>query len=366
MSSNCRITIDGKTVQAKRGEKVLDAALRGGVELPYDCRAGHCGTCVVKLTSGQVKGGAASEAGCIHACQSRVIGDIALEAREQAKVKTVRGVVASIRNLSAEVVQLEIRLAQALPYFAGQYAQLRFAGFPQRPFSLTHPLRGQSDGRSIWFHVRRMKGGVVTRELGRRIMPGHRTMVTGPYGSAYFRPNLENRMILVATGTGFAPIWSIIASALHENPNRMIMLIVGGSTLDALYMGPALGRLKQFPNVRILPCCSAPHTPYKAIRPGRPTDYLPRLYSSDVVYTCGVPAMVDDIRAIAAKAGAACYADPFVETKDEKMGEQTTLAKALAWLPLPNAVAARRKMDRLALPSRNSMKPQRPIARAAI
>jgi 3-phenylpropionate/trans-cinnamate dioxygenase ferredoxin reductase subunit len=365
MSSSCKITIDGKSIQAKRGEKVLDAALRNGVSLPYDCRAGHCGTCVVKLTAGQVQGGAGSERGCIHACQSRVIGDIAIEMREQPNLKTVRGVVASLRNLSAEVVQLEIRVAQALPYLAGQYAQLRFAGFPSRPFSLTHPLRGQSNGRSIWFHIRRMKEGVVTREFGRRILPGHRLTVTGPYGSAYFRPNLANRMILVATGTGFAPIWSIIASALHENPNRMIMLIVGGSSLDALYMGPALGRLKQFPNVRILPVCSAPQTSYKAIRPGRPTDYLPRLYPSDVVYTCGVPAMVDDIKKIAAKAGAVCYADPFVlsETDDE---EESPLAKALGWLPLPS-FAARRKPERLALPSRKSLGRQPySLARAAI
>jgi 3-phenylpropionate/trans-cinnamate dioxygenase ferredoxin reductase subunit len=195
-------------------------------------------------------------------------------------------------------------------------------------------------------------------------MPGHRLTVTGPYGSAYFRPNLDNRMILIATGTGFAPIWSIIASALHENPNRMIMLIVGGSSLDALYMGPALGRLKQFPNVRILPVCSAPQTSYKAIRPGRPTDYLPRLYPSDVVYTCGVPAMVEDIKKIAAKSGAVCYADPFVLSNDEE--EESTLTKALGWLPLPS-FAARRKPERLALPSRKiAGRPQYSLARAAI
>jgi NAD(P)H-flavin reductase/ferredoxin len=366
MPSSCRITIDGKTVHAKRGEKVLDAALRGGVELPYDCRAGHCGTCVVKLTAGQVQGGAGAEPGCIHACQSRIMSDIALEMREKLNMRTVRGVVGSIRNLSAEVVELEIRVDQALPYLSGQYAQLRFAGYPSRPYSLTHPLRGQHNGRSLWFHIRRVQGGRVSNALGRRIMPGHRLTVTGPYGSAYFRPNLENRMILVSTGTGFAPIWSIIASALHENPNRLIMLIVGGSNLDALYMGPALGRLKKFPNVRILPVCSAKNIPYKAIRPGRPTEYMPRLYSSDVVYTCGVPAMVDDIKAIAAKAGAVCYADPFVQSNDNDQ-EESTLAKALAWLPLPSNVAARRKPARLALPSRNTpVRQQYSVARAAI
>lgn len=367
MAASCNITIDGKTIQAKRGEKVLDAALRGGVEIPYDCRAGHCGTCVVKLKNGDVQGGAGSEPGSIHACQGRIMSDISLELGEKLVSKTVRGVVGSIKNLSAEVVQLEIRTAQAVPYLAGQYASLRFAGFPSRSYSLTHPLRGQPNGRSLWFHVRRQKGGRVSPQLGRRIVPGYRLTVTGPLGSAYFRTNQDNRMILISTGTGFAPIWSIIASALHENPNRMIMLIVGGSNLDALYMGPALGRLKKFPNVRILPVCSAKQIPYKAIRSGRPTDFIPRLYPSDVIYTCGVPAMVDDIRKIAAQAGAVCYADPFVASNDEYENENDSrLAKALAWLPLPNATAARRKLARLALPPGDKLISREPVARAAI
>ncbi|MBX2804383.1 MAG: 2Fe-2S iron-sulfur cluster binding domain-containing protein [Hyphomicrobiales bacterium] len=365
MASSCKITIDGKVIRAKQGEKLLDAALRGGAQVPYDCRAGHCGTCIVKLNDGQVQGGQSSQPGCVHACQSRLVGDVSIEVQDMPSMRTVRGVVGSVRNLSAEVVQLEVRTEKAFPYLAGQYAQLKFNGYPQRPFSLTHPLRGQSDGRSIWFHIRRMKGGKVTPELGRRLRPGSKLSVIGPYGSAYFRPNENSRMILVATGTGFAPIWSIIAAALHENPNRKIMLIVGGSNLDALYMGPALGRLKQFPNVRILPVCSAPQTPFKSIRKGRPTDFVPRLYPSDVVYTCGVPAMVEDIKQICDRAGAVCYADPFVTNNHDE--EETKVSKAFAWLPLPNAMAARRKLERLALPSPEArVRPRYSPARAAM
>ena len=64
--------------------------------------------------------------------------------------------------------------------------------------------------------------------------------LTGPYGSAHFRPNLEGRLILVATNTGFAPIWSIAVAALRENPDRKMMIIAGGRTIESLYMGPAL------------------------------------------------------------------------------------------------------------------------------
>lgn len=346
MATSHKITINGKTIYGRSGELLLDAALKGGVEMPYDCRAGHCGTCCVKLTGGQVKGGESTQPGMIHACQSRIISDIAVETSETPSVKSVRGYVKSLRNLSPEVLEVEIRTDQALPYLPGQYAQLRFKGYPSRPYSLTHPLRGRHDGQSLWFHIRRVKDGWISRALGHEIPIGHRLTVTGPYGSAYFRPNLENRMILISTATGFAPIWSILATALHENPNRMIMLIVGGSTLDSLYMGPALGRLKRFPNVRIMPCCSGPQTHYKAIRKGRPTDYMPRLYASDVVYACGMPAMVDNVRSIAARAGAACYADPFVQATQDK--DQSTIKRAFSWLPLSNSSTARRKLARIA------------------
>lgn len=364
MAPSHKITINDKTIYGQRGEILLDAALKAGVSMPYDCRSGHCGTCCVKLTGGHVDGGQGAEPGMIHACQSRIISDVAVESSEQPGVKTVRGVVKSLRNLSPEVLEVEIRTDHAMPYLSGQYAQLRFKGFPSRPYSLTHPLRGAHDGNSLWFHIRRQKGGYVSVSLGTRINIGHRLTVTGPYGSAYFRPGLENRMILISTATGFAPIWSIIASALHENPNRMIMLIVGGSTLDSLYMGPALGRLSRFPNVRILPVCSAPNTPYKAIRTGRPTDYMPRLYASDVVYVCGIPAMVDSVKDIAARAGAVCYADPFVQSAQEKPSANP-ITRALSWLPTPEAFATRRRLARIGGPrDAYALPDRRPRSRA--
>jgi 3-phenylpropionate/trans-cinnamate dioxygenase ferredoxin reductase subunit len=71
-----------------------------------------------------------------------------------------------------------------------------------------------------------MEDGRVSTSLGKRITPGHRVKLTGPYGSAHFRPNLDSRLILVATNTGFAPIWSIAVAALRENPERKIKLLL--------------------------------------------------------------------------------------------------------------------------------------------
>src|SRR5262245_19618802 len=325
------ITIDGDSFVARRGELLLDAARSNGIDLPFDCRAGHCGTCCVRLVSGAMRGGEGSEPGIVHACQCRIAGDAVIERAKPSGVRTVEGVLSSLRPLSFEVMEVGIRTERALPYHAGQYAQLRFNGYPSRPFSITHPLSGEPNNRLMFFHVRRMPDGRVTSALGNRIRPGHRLKLTGPYGSAHFRPNLGGRLILVATNTGFAPIWSIAVAALREIPERRMMIIVGSRSIESLYMGQALVQLARFPNVLVVPVCSTPQTVTDAVKPGRPTDYLPHLLASDVLYACGAPGMVEAVKSIATHFGAVCYADPFLPTTDEKV-EESVLTRAIGWL----------------------------------
>jgi NAD(P)H-flavin reductase/ferredoxin len=339
MSRTHQITVNGSTFPARRGELLLDAALSNGIDLPYDCRSGHCGTCCVRLVSGEVQGGEGSEPGIVHACQCRIAGDVVVEKDQPSAVRTVEGVLSSLLPLSPDVMEVGITTHSALPFHAGQYAQLRFRGYPSRPFSMTHPLRGTPNSRSVWFHVRRMEGGRVTPSLGKRIKPGHRVKLTGPYGAAHFRPNLGGRMILVATNTGFAPIWSIAVAALRENPSRRMMIIAGGRTIESLYMAPALVKLASFPNVLVAPICSTPQNATKAVMLGRPTDFLPRLLPTDTLYACGAPAMVEAIKSIAAQVGAACYADPFIPTTSDEGG---LLTRAAQWLAVPSGRQTRR------------------------
>ena len=348
-----QVTINGSSFQARRGELLLDAALSNGIDMPHDCRAGHCGTCCVRLVSGEVRGGEGSEPGIVHACQCRIVGDAVIEMGQPSGVRTVEGVLSSLRPLSKEVMEVGIKMDRALPHHAGQYAQVRFNGYPSRPFSITHPLRGDPNGCSVWFHVRRMNDGRVTSSLGRRIKSGHRVQVTGPYGSAHFRPNQDCRLILVATNTGFAPIWSIAVAALRENPQRRIMIIAGGRTIESLYMGSALVSLASFANVLVVPVCSTPQTVSQGVKPGRPTDYLPRLLPTDLLYACGAPGMVDSVKSIAGRIGVACYADPFLSTTDDTV-EKGVLTRAKRWL----TVSPGRQTDRLALDhSRNQLEP---------
>ncbi|HVJ79362.1 MAG TPA: 2Fe-2S iron-sulfur cluster-binding protein [Hyphomicrobium sp.] len=322
MARSHRITINGKSFLALRGELLLDAALSNGIDLPFDCRAGHCGTCLVRLLSGKVQGGEGAEAGIVHACQGRIVGDTVIERGLPIGIRTIEGTLSTLRRLSSEVMEIGIRTPRPLLHHPGQYTQVRFSGYPSRPYSITHPLGGRANDHTIWFHVRRIEDGRITSLLGKRIKAGHRVTLTGPYGSAHFRPEFGGRLVLVATNTGFAPIWSIAVAALRENSLRRMMIIAGGRTIESLYMSAALTRLAQFPNVLVVPVCSSLQVPTNTVLPGRPTEYLPRLLPTDVLYACGAPGMVDTVKSIATHVGAVCYADPFLpaaaDTNEER------------------------------------------------
>ena len=158
--------------------------------------------------------------------------------------------------------------------------------------------------------------------------------LAGPFGSAFFRPGHHGRTVLVASGTGFAPIWSIAVAAIMEQPRRELMLVVAARKLQSFYMHAALCRLALFPNVKIIPVVSEPQNVSQALRSGRPTDHLPALSPDDVVYTAGAPAVTETVARVARAAGSVCYADPFVASlgASEDVG---LIGRVAGWFDAP-------------------------------
>ena len=146
-------------------------------------------------------------------------------------------------------------------------------------------------------------------------------------------PKHRGRVVIVASGTGFAPMWSVATAAIKAAPQRELIFIVTSRTLQSFYMHAALCRLARFPRVSIIPIVSEPQTAStaSAIRSGRPTEYMPELTPNDVVYTAGAPAMVEAIAKLAKAGGARCYTDPF--SANHGGGEEVGLLTRLTgWL----------------------------------
>jgi 3-phenylpropionate/trans-cinnamate dioxygenase ferredoxin reductase subunit len=319
MGRICNVQIGGETFAANQGDLLLDAALMNGIELPHDCRSGYCGTCHVRVLAGHAFGGATSQADVIHACQARVISDMQIAVDSASPVTEVSGCVSDLVAVAPDVIEVCVKPAEDLPYIPGQYLSVQFRGFPARCYSPTAPLDWPCDPDAIRFQVRQFPDGRVSSAL------------TGPFGSAYFRPRNASRLVLISSGTGFAPIWAIAEAAIREWPEREMVLIAGARSLESLYMIPALCRLAPFPRVTIIPVVAQHHGVTRAVRSGRPPDYLPALVADDVVYAGGAPAMVEAVTAIARAAGARCYVDPFEPASNNQEGANF-LSRAAQWL----------------------------------
>jgi NAD(P)H-flavin reductase/ferredoxin len=330
MQKVCKVSVNGEEFSANCGDLLLDAALSNGVDIPHDCRSGYCGTCRVNVASGRAFGGSDGGSDVIHACQARVISDLKVEIEDVPETLTEGGRIVELVRLASDVAEVAIAMPQPVEYLPGQHYKVQFRGFPARCFSPTFPLEGPFDATILRFQVRLVPNGRVSSALGRDIRVGHRVKLVGPLGAAYLRTGHRGRIVLVASGTGFAPMWSIAGAAIGERRDCEMAFVVGARTLGSLYMLGALCQLARYPRVAIIPVVSEAQTMSPAVRTGRPTDFVPRLSPSDVVYTAGAPAMVESVARLAKAAGARCYMDPFVP-QGREAEERSLQARVAAW-----------------------------------
>lgn len=316
MSKLCRIAIGEDTFVAKPGERILDAALTGGVDLPHECRSGQCGTCLVRVLDGHVIGGDSGVAGSVHACQAVVLSDLCL-ARDPVPPPTYhQGRVVSLARMSRDVSEVTIATQTPFDWLPGQYAKFAFEGFPARDYSPTVSLDGYDRPGTLRLHVKHVDGGQVSSAIGEEIRVGHSVLIDGPYGAAYARSGNHQRLLLYSGGTGFAPIWSIADAVLRSGDPRPILIVVAARSIHSLYMAQALERMAHCPNVTVIPVVEEPHDLGAHVRTGVSSDFAPTISPGDIVHAAGPPQMVEALQIYARAAGAAFYADPFTPARE--------------------------------------------------
>jgi NAD(P)H-flavin reductase/ferredoxin len=310
MSVGARVNlkVNGSTIQATMNQTLINAGLMAGIVIPHDCSSGQCETCRVHVISGSIGAEGTADGDTVLACKAILLGDAEIAYEAIPTVVKRSGEVVSIKTLAGVIVEVRIRLNARLTYLPGQYVKVKFAGFPERPYSLSLPLDASADEDELTFHIRCFPGGLVSSALGRKIRPGGKAAIRGPYGHAYLR-QATGRLILVAGGAGFAPIWSIALASRLSAPNRPISLVIGVGDVANLYMRPALQWLAAHGVSDIVLCADTGDAP--GVRWGRPTAFLPAFRPDDMVYAAGAPEMVAAIKVLCREAGVTCYADPF-------------------------------------------------------
>jgi 3-phenylpropionate/trans-cinnamate dioxygenase ferredoxin reductase subunit len=321
------VTIDDQVFFASRGDILLNAALTSGVDLPYDCRSGHCGACRVRVVDGLAIGGECREPGAARACQSRIMSDLRIEIEGLPKIQTVAGQVSAIKQRAPDVVEINIEPVQPITYLPGQYLRVRFRGYPTRCYNPTASMDNFAEQKFLHFQVRRMRRGRVSAALGRDIREGHRVTIEGPFGLAFLRPASVSRLVLIASGTGFAPIWSIAVAAVREHQRRPIVMVVGARNIESMYMIDALCTLARYPNVTIIPVVGTPQNLSTMIRIGSIADHIPQLSREDTIHVCGPPRLVETVSEMAAAADARCLGIAFTP----QHARENALSRALDW-----------------------------------
>lgn len=312
----CSLVVNGRRFRAMEGDTLVDAALSARILIPQDCCTGQCETCRVRIYAGEVDDHGTRLNDTVLACQATVTGEAVIEFDEVPAVVNRAGTVTSIRAIAPDILEVVIALLKPLTYLAGQYVKLAFAGYPSRDYSPTLRLDGSAELNELVFQIRREPDGIVSSQLGDRILERHRVRVRGPFGHAFHRRD-QGRLVLVSTGTGFAPIWAIARAARFKEPDRELVLIAGARHAANLYMREPVEWLLGTGVQRAILTASQTGAGGE-VRAGRPTQHLPRLTSGDMVFAAGAPEMVASVEFLAEAAGSTCYGDPYYHADEAR------------------------------------------------
>ena len=235
-----RIEPHGRTLSVPAAEPILQAALAAGLNLPHSCKSGHCGSCRARLVEGEIDypGGAPlgltpeeARAGQILLCQARPRSDLRVEARliasvTDVEIKTLPCRIARLTPLAPDVLQVMLRLpsVEQLPFHPGQYLDVLLPGGRRRSFSIACPPH---DAELLELHVRRVTGGGFTERLfGGGVAVGSLLRIEGPIGQFRYREG-DGPVIMIAGGTGFAPLKSMLRHMLETGTRREVHLYWG-------------------------------------------------------------------------------------------------------------------------------------------
>lgn len=321
-------------VSARPGETLLDAGLRAGLSLPYDCRNGGCGVCECSVLNGKVDHGAFQPAvltaakraaGKALMCVATPLEDVeidvpveSLQAKDAAEPKVRVARVERMQHLAEDVMQVFLQLTsgERLGFAAGQYINILLDDGQKRAFSFAS---APHDNALIELHVRLVPGGRFTTWVFESMKVGDEIRFEGPVGR--FTLHAGQRPILfIAGATGFAPIKSIVEDAFHRGVNRPMWLYWGVRRKADLYQLSLAERwAHEHPHFRFIPVLSDAQP--EDVWTGR-TGFVHEAMLTDFpdlrgheVYVCGSVVMVETAVPAMLAQGLdenACFSDAFL------------------------------------------------------
>ena len=313
MTFQITVQPSGRSFVANADETLLTAGIRQGIGLPYGCKDGACGSCKCKKLSGQVTHSAYQPkalsddelaAGYVLTCCASASSDVVLESRQVTDesaypIKKLPVRVSALERASADVmvVTLQLPANDTFKYHAGQYVEFLLRDGSRRSYSMASAPHLQADKPMMELHIRHMPGGKFTDHVFGGMKEKEILRIEGPYGSFFLREDSDKPIVLLASGTGFAPIKAILQHMQHQGITRPVTLYWGGRRPADLYQSAWLqAQCAAMPNLRYVPVVSdaQPEDQWT----GR-TGFVHQAVLQDTpdlsghqVYACGAPVVV--------------------------------------------------------------------------
>jgi CDP-4-dehydro-6-deoxyglucose reductase, E3 len=342
MSFKVTIQPAGKAFDVQRDETILAASMRANIGLPYGCRDGACGSCKSKLLEGRVIHGAhqlkalsvaEEDAGFILPCCASAQTDCVVEARSvvgagENPLQRMPARLMSVNKPAPDVAVLKLQLPATMPmkYRAGQYVEFILRDGARRSYSMANAPHLLGEPPQIELHVRHMPGGKFTDHVFGAMKDKEIFRIEGPLGTFFLREESQKPIVLLASGTGMAPIKALVEHMQHKGIRRPAVLYWGCRTKRDLYLHDwAQQAANDWPTLRYVPVLSeASEGDAWRGRVGLVHEAvmhdLPDL-SGHEVYACGAPIMVDSAkRDFSARCGLpedSFYADSFTSERDK-------------------------------------------------
>ena len=319
MTHTITVQPSGRSFEAEPHESMLAAGIRQGIGLPYGCKEGACGSCKCRKISGTVRHGphqekalsAQEEAdGYVLTCVGVAQTDVVLESRQVTHagafpIKKMPARVALLEKLSHDVMRVRLQLPanDLIQYHPGQYVEFLLKDGVRRSYSMAnapHTLI-ENGAPLIDLHIRHMPGGIFTDHVFGAMKEKEILRIEGPYGSFHLRDDSPKPMILLAAGTGFAPIKAIIEHMQFMGITRDAVLYWGGRRPQDLYLDSWIrDRLAEMPHLKYVPVVSdaLPEDGWTGrtgfVHLAVLQDFAD--LSSHQVYACGSPIVVESAR----------------------------------------------------------------------
>ena len=308
----------GRSFTVEGDETLLSAGIRQGVNMPYGCKDGACGSCKCKKISGEVQLGtyqtkALSDEeraqGLVLTCCATALSDVVLESKQVTSadafpMKKMPVRIASMEKVSSDVMRIFVQLpaTEVMQYHAGQYVEFLLRDGSRRAYSMANaPHTLAADAPKVELHIRHMPGGKFTDHVFGAMKEKDIQRVEGPQGSFYLREDNDAPIVLLASGTGFAPIKALMEHMQHKGITRPTRLYWGGRRPADLYMNDwVLAQLPLMPHLQYIPVVSnaLPEDAWA----GR-TGFVHAAVLQDTpsltayqVYACGAPIVVDSAK----------------------------------------------------------------------